>query len=98
VSDISEALRKQQGDHQVADEQNADDDADDVVDAHSRSTAFTISAAKAKNRLTMRRKIRSAIAVLHIVRCHELSQTRGTPGGAAANAALTRPLPVITRR
>ena len=48
MSDISESLREEQGRDEVADQQNGEDEAGDVLDAHSRSTPFTISAAKAK--------------------------------------------------
>jgi hypothetical protein len=58
VSDISETLREQQGRHKVAQEKDRDGQPGCVLDAHSRSTPFTISARSAKNapvRITKRR-------------------------------------------
>jgi hypothetical protein len=50
VSDISETLREQKGHQQVAEEKDAHDEPDDVVRAHSRSTALRIRNAMRKKR------------------------------------------------
>src|SRR5262245_11474409 len=54
----SEALREEQGHHEVADEQDRHDETGDILGTHSRSTPLTISAATAKNATvtTMNRK------------------------------------------
>jgi hypothetical protein len=49
VSDISETLREQKGRHEVAEKEDGDDQPRGVLDAHSRSTPFTMSATSAKN-------------------------------------------------
>jgi hypothetical protein len=43
VSDMSETLREEEGDHEVAEDEDAEDQADDVLGAHSRSVPFRIS-------------------------------------------------------
>jgi hypothetical protein len=53
VSLISETLREQEGDHEVAEDQDAQDQTDQVVGAHSRSTPFRI-----------RKMIRNSTAVM----------------------------------
>ena len=50
VSDMSETLREEKGEQQVAEENGAHDEADRVVAAHSRSTPLSTSSASRKNR------------------------------------------------
>jgi hypothetical protein len=45
---MSETLREEKGDDQVAEEGGAQDEADEVVGAHSRSTPFRTSMATRK--------------------------------------------------
>jgi hypothetical protein len=47
---MSETLREQQGHQQVAEEKDAEDQADEVGRAHSRSTPLRISSAMRKKR------------------------------------------------
>jgi hypothetical protein len=49
VSDISETLREEQCHPEIAEQEDGYDQADGVLHAHSRSTPFRISAARAKN-------------------------------------------------
>jgi hypothetical protein len=37
---MSETLREQEGDHEVAEDEDAEDQSDEVLGAHSRSIAF----------------------------------------------------------
>jgi hypothetical protein len=45
---MSETLREEKGDDQVAEECGAQDETHEVVGAHNRSTPFTMSRARAK--------------------------------------------------
>jgi hypothetical protein len=68
VSDISETLREKKGYHEVAEQEDRQGEPGDVLDAHSRSTPFTISVASAKNAPVMITKTRSVIACTPVVR------------------------------
>jgi hypothetical protein len=68
VSDISETLREQKGNHEVADEQDGEGEPGDVLDAQSRSTPLTISAVSAKNAPVRITKTRSDIACTPVMR------------------------------
>jgi hypothetical protein len=39
---MSETLREEEGDHQVAEDEDAEDQSDEVLGAHSRSAPFRI--------------------------------------------------------
>jgi hypothetical protein len=68
VSDISETLREQKGRHEVAEEEDGDDQPRGVLDAHSRSTPLTMSEARAKNAPVRITNTRSDIAVLLVIK------------------------------
>ena len=54
VSDMSETFREDKGDDQVAEDQDARDEPDQVLRAHSRSTPFTTNRAKTKRAISPR--------------------------------------------
>jgi hypothetical protein len=62
----SETLREQQGDHEVAEDEERHDEGYGVLGAHSRSTALRTSAATMKKRPLNARKARSAMRYLQI--------------------------------
>jgi hypothetical protein len=80
---MSETLREQQGDHEIADEEDRQAKPDDVGSAHSRSTPLTINAATAKNTTVKITKTRSAM--------HKL-QFDGWPGIGRKTSVLARRL------
>ena len=61
MSDISEPLGEQQGHDEVAEEEDGEDEAGDVLEAHSRSTPLRTSAMPAKNTTVRITNTRSAI-------------------------------------
>ena len=64
MSDMSETLREEEGGDQVAEQECARDEADQVVRAHSRSTPFTSSSAATKNKAVSPRYSTSSMCVI----------------------------------